>query len=103
MVDVEVNVRRDDEEVVEDDCGEMTVKVPLDTEQRTDTRDASLTEIDEVSSAGVLAPLLPLPLDVPDVRRMPALSRGPYASFPLTPFWCMPALYPIPPTAVPGP
>ena len=43
-----------------------------------------LTAVDDVSSAGVLVPALPL-LDVLDWRLMPALRRGPYASLVLIP------------------
>ena len=38
-----------------------------------------LTAVDDVSSAGVLAPALP-PLELPDARRVFVLRRGPKAS-----------------------
>lgn len=86
-VEVDVNVRREDEEVVEDDYDVRRRKHNGNEENQRSTQSKDeniaqtpdrwtrLTVVEPVSSAGVLAPALPL--DVLDVRRMVVVNRGP--------------------------
>ncbi len=82
-----MNVRREDEEVVEDDYDVRRRKHNGNEENQRSTQSKDeniaqtpdrwtrLTVVEPVSSAGVLAPALPL--DVLDVRRMVVVNRGP--------------------------